>query len=288
MINSIPKPFIIAELSGNHDGDLNKARDLIDLAAEAGADAVKLQLFKPEDFCLPGRACDVGPWKGRDMHAVYKQAQTPWHWYPVLKPYTEEKGLILFASAFSPESVDFLEEHDCPLYKVASFEINYLPLITKIAKTNKPIIISTGMASEKEVARASQHAYTSGARSVTLLKCSSSYPAPVEESNISALRELAFHSDYIGFSDHTQSSIAAITAVGAGATVFEKHICLDSETGVDASFAADLDEFGGYVVDIREAYAALGNGVLGPTAAEEPYLKYRRKKIGDTDIWRRL
>lgn len=286
--DNLPTPFIIAELSGNHERSLDKAIALVDAAADAGADAVKLQTFRPSDFVRKGQICDVGPWKGRDMHEVYEEAYTPWLWFRRIQKHAASKGMITFSSPFSEEAIDFLEDYDCPIYKIASFEINYLPLIRKAAQTNKPIIISTGMASQSEIERAAVNAYQAGAKSVTLLKCSSSYPAPVEESNISAIRSLAFHADRVGFSDHTDGSVAAITAVGAGATVFEKHICLEDSKAVDADFAADPDEFGGYVADIREAFAALGSEQLGPSEAEKPYLKYRRKELKGTGLWRRL
>ena len=259
------KTFIIAELSANHNGSLDLAVKTIEAAARAGADAVKLQTYRADtitlnsdnkNFIIKGGSL----WDGLTYYQLYDKAYTPWQWHKILKETADKLGLILFSSPFDKTAVDFLEDLNVPAYKIASFEINDLPLIEYAAKKNKPVIISTGVADFKEIEDAVNACRNAGNNDIILLKCTSSYPAPIEEANLLMIKKISEDFNCItGLSDHTLSSITAVTSVALGAKVIEKHFILDkSINSPDAAFSLDEKEFKQLVDDIRTVEKALG------------------------------
>ena len=260
------KTFIIAELSANHNGSLEIAVKTIEAAARAGADAVKLQTYRAdtitlnsdnENFIIKGDSL----WDGLTYYQLYDKAYTPWQWHKTLKETADKLGLILFSSPFDKTAVDFLEELNMPAYKIASFEINDLPLIEYTAKKNKPVIISTGVADYQEIKDAVDTCRNAGNNDIILLKCTSSYPAPIEEANLLMIKKISEDFNCItGLSDHTLSSITAVTSVALGAKVIEKHFILDkSINSPDAAFSLDEKEFKSLVDDIRTVEKSLGH-----------------------------
>lgn len=282
----LPKPPVfVAEISANHLGRKERAEALIDLAAESGADAVKFQTYDPKHMVgNPSLVMQSGPWAGRNLLDLYQEAWTPSTWQRELFARARRRGLVPFSSPFSAEDVDFLEGLKCPIYKIASFEITDLELIRYAAGTKKPMIISTGMATLHEIEAAVDVALVYGARTVTILKCTSGYPAPVEEANLNTLRDLAEYFIYgdderiqIGLSDHTLGHAAAIAAVALGAAVIEKHLTVSRKHGgPDAGFSAEPLEFREMVGLGRQVAATLGHVHYGPTPSEEPHLVLRR------------
>lgn len=259
------KTFIIAELSANHNGSLDLAVKTIEAAARAGADAVKLQTYRADtitlnsdnkNFIIKGGSL----WDGLTYYQLYDKAYTPWQWHKILKETADRLGLILFSSPFDKTAVDFLEELNMPAYKIASFEINDLPLIEYAAKKNKPVIISTGVADFNEIEDAVNVCRNVGNNDIILLKCTSSYPAPIEEANLLMIKKMSEDFNCItGLSDHTLSNITAVTSVALGAKVIEKHFILDkSINSPDAAFSLDEKEFKSLVDDIRTVEKALG------------------------------
>lgn len=260
------KIFIIAELSANHNGSLDLAVKTIEAAARAGADAVKLQTYRAdtitlnssdENFIIKGGSL----WDGLTYYQLYDKAYTPWQWHKTLKEVAEKSGLILFSSPFDKTAVDFLEELNVPAYKIASFEINDLPLIEYTAKKNKPVIISTGVADFNEIKDAVNICRKAGNNDIILLKCTSSYPAPVEEANLLMIKKLSEDFNCItGLSDHTLSNVTAVASAALGAKVIEKHFILDkSINSPDAAFSLDEKEFKSLVDDIRTVEKSLGS-----------------------------
>jgi N-acetylneuraminate synthase len=277
-------PTIVAELSGNHRGDLTRAKNLIDLAKTAGANCVKLQTYQPRLIAIDSNEKEFvindpnSAWHGRSLFDLYSEGTTPLEWHDELFSYSRSLGLEIFSTPFDIESVDFLDRLGCTRYKVASFEITYKQLIQKVSSTGKPIIISTGLATIDEISEAVTWAREAGAKDLTLLKCTSSYPAPTNESNILAMPELERIFDTkFGFSDHTIGFTAACAATALGAAIIEKHITLDSADGaLDSAFSSDLNSFPVYVKEIRKSFAALGSRALGPTESEKKSLGHRR------------
>lgn len=278
------KPFIIAELSGNHNQSLAKALALVDAAAEAGVDAVKLQTYtadtmtidlKENEFLITDRN---SLWHGYSLYELYQKAYTPWEWHEIIFNRCREHGLIAFSTPFDATAVDFLESLHVPLYKIASFENTDIPLIQKVAATGKPVIISTGMASSDEINEAVKAARLAGCKDLILLKCTSNYPASAANSNlvtIPHMREL-FDCE-VGLSDHTLGLGVAIASVALGATVIEKHFTLNrSEGGVDAAFSLQPEEMQLLVSESKRAWSALGKVQFGPTEAEVSSLAFRR------------
>jgi N-acetylneuraminate synthase len=277
-------PFIIAEMSGNHNQSLDKALAIVDAAAEAGAHALKLQTYTPDTMTLDldEREFHIGdpksPWSGTSLYRLYRQAQTPWEWHRPIFERARKLGLIPFSTPFDGTAVDFLEALDAPCYKIASFENTDLELIRRVAATSKPLIISTGMATVAELDETVRAARDAGCRDLVLLKCTSSYPATPENSNlltIPHLREM-FRCE-VGLSDHTLGVGAAIASVALGATVIEKHFALSrAEGGVDSAFSMERAEMRELVVETERAWQALGVVRYGPTDAEMPSLQFRR------------
>ena len=257
--------FVIAELSANHNGSLATAIETIRAAKRAGADAIKFQTYTADTLTLD---CDESDfvikggtiWDGKKLHDLYKEAYTPWEWHAQLFEVAKEEGLVCFSSPFDKTAVDFLETLHCPIYKIASFEITDIPLIEYVAKQGKPIIISTGIASYEDIHLAVQTCRKVGNDNITLLKCTSSYPAPVAEANLAMMQQLAIDFKVkIGLSDHTLGSTVPVIATALGAEVIEKHFILDrSIGGPDASFSMNEIEFTAMVKAIREAEVAVG------------------------------
>jgi pseudaminic acid synthase len=257
--------FVIAELSANHNGSLATAIETIRAAKRSGADAIKFQTYTADTLTLD---CDESDfvikggtiWDGKKLHDLYKEAYTPWEWHAQLFEVAKEEGLVCFSSPFDKSAVDFLETLHCPIYKIASFEITDVPLIEYVAKKGKPIIISTGIASYEDIHLAVETCRKVGNDNITLLKCTSSYPAPVAEANLAMMQQLAIDFKVkIGLSDHTLGSTVPVIATALGAEVIEKHFILDrSIGGPDASFSMNEIEFTAMVKAIREAEVAVG------------------------------
>lgn len=275
--------YLVAELSANHNGSLERALALIRAAKAAGADAVKIQTYTADTLTMDasGELFTVRggtPWDGRTLHALYQEAATPWEWHSRLAAEAVEQGLTLFSSPFDATAVDFLETQGAPAYKVASFELVDLPLLRRIAATGKPMIISTGMATLGEIEEAITTAHSSGARDILLLKCTSAYPAPPDEVNLRTLPHLATTFNVpVGLSDHTLGISVPIAAVALGACLIEKHLTLSrADGGVDAVFSLEPAEFRAMAEAIRITEQSLGEVRYTLTAAEERNRVFRR------------
>ncbi|MDA4848650.1 pseudaminic acid synthase [Hoeflea poritis] len=275
-------PYVIAEMSGNHNGDLARTFRILEAAKEAGADAVKLQTYRPDTITIdhdgPEFVVDGGLWDGRRLFELYEEAHTPWEWHPEIFARAREIGITVFSSPFDPTAVDFLEGLDAPAYKVASPEIIDLPLIRKIAGTGKPMIISTGMASLDEIGEALAAARSGGAEDIVLLHCTAAYPTPPEEANLATIPDLRERFGVVtGLSDHTLGTAVATTAIALGAAVIEKHFTLArSDGGVDSAFSLEPAELAELVENARIAQAAMGQPMYHPTRSEASVLKNRR------------
>jgi len=264
--------FIIAELSANHNGSLDTALETIRAAKRAGADAIKLQTYTADTLTIDSQREDFvinsgSLWDGKTYHELYKSAYTPWEWHKALFDCAKEEGLICFSSPFDKTAVDFLEELDAPAYKIASFEITDIPLIEYAASKNKPIILSTGIAGMEDIELALKTCREAGNNDIGLLKCTSSYPAPVEEANMAMVKDFAERFGIVpGLSDHTMGSTVPIVATVMGAKIIEKHFIIDrSIGGPDASFSMDEKEFAEMVKAVREAEKAVGKVDYTPT-----------------------
>lgn len=270
------KPFIIAEMSGNHNQSLERALHLVELAAEAGVDALKLQTYTADTITLDVHTDEFfisnkdSLWQGQSLHALYQQAYTPWEWHEPIFARAKELGLIAFSSPFDETAVDFLESLAVPAYKIASFENVDIPLIKKVARTGKPIIISTGMASAAELDEAVSAIREEGNEQIILLKCTSTYPASPENSNLATIPHMkALFNVEMGLSDHTMGVGVSVAAVTLGATVIEKHFTSSrQEGGVDAAFSMEPHELKMLVEETERAWLAIGDVKYGPTAAE--------------------
>lgn len=259
-------PFIIAELSGNHNGDIHRAFALMEAAKKSGADAVKLQTYTADTITInhdsPEFIIKGGPWDGRTLYDLYVEAHTPWDWHPALFQKGKELGIVVFSSPFDKTAVDLLEKLGAPIYKIASFELVDTALIAYVAKTAKPIIMSTGMASIAEIELAVQAAFDNGCKDLTLLHCVSAYPALIEDCNLETMRDLKhrFPNVKVGLSDHTLGVTVAITAVALGAEVIEKHLTLSrAEGGVDSSFSLEAEELKYLCDEVKNVVKAIGH-----------------------------
>lgn len=278
------EPFIIAEISGNHDGSFLKIKKLIDAAKWSGVDAVKLQTFKPELMTLDSDKKRFivnhknSKWSKKTLFSLYKKSYTPWEWYYSLKKYCKKKKIILFSSVFDLKSLEFLENLNFPAYKIASFENNDLNLIKEISKKKKPIIMSTGMATLDEIKNAFNviKKYSSR-KNFALLKCTSSYPAPYQDSNLRTIVDMKkkFKCE-IGLSDHTIGTLSAVAAITLGSTIIEKHICLNKKTGIDAFFSSTPQEMKKLVNESKLCFKSKGKIFYGPSKSEKKSIINRR------------
>ncbi len=283
--------YLVAELSANHGGSLDAAKDLVRAASESGADAIKLQTYTADTITLD---CDAPPfvvqgdlpWKGRTLHDLYEEAHTPWAWHAPLRELAESLGMDCFSTPFDPTAVVFLEELGMPAYKVASFEIVDIPLLKLIAATGKPVIMSTGMAELAEIEEAVSALREDGCKELVLLKCTSAYPAPPGEMNLRALADLSSRFNVpAGLSDHSLGIAAAVASVALGACMIEKHICLSREQGgPDAAFSLEPREFKQIAEAVRVVEQALGGVTSGPTEKDRPALAYRRSLFVVKDV----
>jgi len=286
------RPFIIAEMSGNHNQSLERALEITEAAAKSGAHALKLQTYTADTLTLDVKSDafvlddEESLWKGSSLYDLFKIAHTPWEWHAPIMKRAKELGLICFSTPFDETAVDFLEELNVPVYKIASFEITHLPLIRKAASCGKPLIISTGMATLEEVEEAVDTARKAGAKEVVLLKCTSSYPARPEDANVRTISHMRerFGCE-VGLSDHTLGVGVAVAAAAQGATVIEKHFTLRrADGGVDAAFSLEPEEMSALVEETERAWQALGEVRYGPTKAEEPSLQERRSLYVAADM----
>lgn len=277
-------PFVIAEMSGNHNHSLERALAIVDVAAASGAHALKIQTYTADTMTLPLAhdeffVSDPGNlWNGRSLYDLYSEAHTPWEWHADIFERCRRHGIIGFSTPFDASAVEFLEKLDAPCYKISSFENTDLPLVRRVAATGKPLIISTGMATAAELDETVRAARAAGARDIVLLKCTSTYPATPDNTHVRTIphmREL-FGCE-IGLSDHTMGVGASVAAVALGATVIEKHFTLArADGGVDSSFSLEPKEFRTLVDETERAWRSLGSVQYGPTAAEQKSLRYRR------------
>ncbi|HRO77436.1 MAG TPA: pseudaminic acid synthase [Acinetobacter towneri] len=285
-------PFIIAEMSGNHNQSLERALEIVDAAAVAGAHALKLQTYTADTITLNVRNKDFliddkkSLWDGSNLHELYQKAYTPWEWHQPIMERAQQHGMVCFSSPFDETAVDFLESLNVPAYKIASFENNHLPLIEKVAKTGKPMIISTGMATISDIEEAVKTARNAGCKDLILLKCTSTYPALPTNTNVLTIPHLKQMFDcQIGLSDHTMGVGVSVAAVAHGATVIEKHFTLNrSDGGVDSAFSLEPDELKSLVVETERAWLSLGQVWYGPTEAEQKSLMFRRSVYFAEDI----
>lgn len=273
-------PMIIAELSANHLGQKDRALDLVRAAAEAGADAVKIQCWDPTRMVIDWTTTvNGGPWDGRNLRELYLECWTPSGWIPVIAECAEKNNIQWFASVFDELALEILEENDCPIYKIASCEITDLPLIAAVARTGKPIVISTGMATRVEIANAVLAARTAHWNpEITVLKCTAAYPTPLDQANLSTIPDMAARLGCpVGLSDHSLGATAATAATALGATMIEKHLTLSrADGGPDAGFSSEPAEFAAMVKACRKTKQAMGTIHYGPTPQEMPTLALRR------------
>ena len=278
------EPFLIAELSGNHNQSLDRALAIVDAAADAGADAIKLQTYTADTMTVNSAADnfvirDAGSlWNGQNLYKLYDQAHTPWEWHKPIFDRAKSRGMLAFSSAFDDTSVDFLETLDVPCYKIASFECTHLPLLRRVGHTRKPLIISIGMATLGAIDECVKTVQGAGATDIVLLKCTSTYPASPDNTNVRTIPHLRqmFNAE-VGLSDHTMGTGVAVASVALGATVIEKHLTLSrADGGVDSFFSMEPAEFSSLARETRSAWQALGTVQYGPSPAEKPSLKFRR------------
>ena len=285
-------PFVIAEMSGNHNGDLERALDIVRAAAEAGAHAVKIQTYTADTITLDVDAprfrlsSDHALWPGRRLYDLYDEAHTPWEWHEPIFALAKDLGMLAFSAPFDPTAVDFLVGLDVPILKSASSEITDLPLIRKMAETGRPMIISTGTATLGEIDAAVRAVKETGNEQVVVLSCTASYPAPAEASNLRSIPVLRDALGLqIGLSDHTLGIGASVAAVALGATVIEKHLTLDRDDGgVDSAFSLEPKDFKLLVSESCTAWQSLGEAVVGPKTIEAEGLRFRRSLFVTRDV----
>jgi pseudaminic acid synthase len=285
-------PFIIAEMSGNHNQSLERAISIVEEAAKAGAHALKLQTYTADTMTLDISHGDFyinnskSLWKGNALYQLYQQAYTPWEWHKPIFEHCYKLGIIPFSTPFDESAVDFLESLNVPLYKIASFENTDLPLIRKVAATGKPIIISTGMATIAELDETVRTAREAGAKDIVLLKCTSTYPASPEKTNILTIPHMKeLFQCQVGLSDHTMGVGAAVASVALGASVIEKHFTLSrADGGIDAVFSMEPDEMKSLVIESKRAWQSLGSIQYGLSKEEVSSIQYRRSLYVSKDM----
>lgn len=285
-------PFVIAEMSGNHNQSLERGLKIVEAAAASGAHAIKLQTYTADTMTLPIATGDFfidderSLWHGHSLYDLYQVAHTPWDWHKPIFDRAKQLGIIAFSTPFDETSVDFLEAIETPCYKIASFENADLPLIRKVAATGKPVIVSTGMASLSELDETVRALRSGGCSDIVLLKCTSTYPSTPENTNLATIPHLRDLFDCeVGLSDHTLGIGVGVAAVAMGATVIEKHFTLSrAEGGVDSAFSMEPAEMSALVVETERAWQALGSIVYGPTGTEKPSLRFRRSIYVAKDV----
>jgi pseudaminic acid synthase len=291
-VNVNEKPFIIAEMSGNHNQSLDRALQIVEAAAESGAHALKLQTYTADtltldvrngEFLIEDKNC---LWEGKSLYELYQEAYTPWEWHEPIMKRANKLGMLCFGTPFDDTAVDFLEELDVPAYKIASFENTHLPLIKKVATTGKPMIISIGMATLSELDETVRVIRESGCDQFVMLKCSSTYPATAANTNLLTIPHIrVMFGCEVGLSDHSMGIGAAVAAVAHGATVIEKHFTLRRlEGGVDSAFSLEPEEMKQLVIETERAWQSLGKVTYGPTEAEKGSTVFRRSLYITKDI----
>ena len=289
-IGSGERPYIIAEMSGNHNGDIERAFALILAAKEAGADAVKIQTYTADtitiDFDGPGFVIEGGLWNGRTLYDLYREAHTPWEWHERLFKRASELGIAIFSSPFDSTAIDLLAQLGAPAYKIASFELIDLPLIRYAARTGRPLIMSTGLATPQEIGEALAAARDAGARSIALLHCTSAYPAPAADMHLATMRHLSQTFNVaVGLSDHTLDTAVSVAAVALGACIIEKHVTLSrGDGGPDAAFSLEPAELARLVRDCTTAWEAIGSVHYEQVPSEAGNVQYRRSLYVVRDI----
>ncbi len=283
--------YIIAEISANHNGSLETALEMVRIAKEAGADAVKIQTYTADTLTLDSdneyfRIGGGTLWDGTTLYKLYQQAFTPWEWHKAIFAEAKRVGIDCFSTPFDDTAVDFLEQFDPPYYKIASFELNHHPLLAKVAKTGRPVIMSTGMGTLQDIEESVAVLRANGCKDLTLLKCTSSYPAPASEANLARIPDMIERFKVrVGLSDHTLGTTAPVVAVALGATVIEKHFCRSrKEPGPDSAFSLEPDEFAEMVRSVRIAEEAVGNVTYDRSAAEEKSIVFRRSIFVAQDV----
>jgi len=285
-------PFVIAEMSGNHNGSLQKALEIVDAAAWAGADAMKIQTYTPETMTLPLKSGPFrirnpkSPWHGRSLYDLYQEAHTPWKWHEPILSRAKKHKMICFSTVFDESSVEFLSDLGAVAFKIASFENNDLPLIRKAAEKGKPMLISTGLASLSEISAAVRTAKKGGCKSLALLKCTSNYPASPKSSNLRTIPDMRSRFGCeVGLSDHTLGTAVSLAAIPYGATLVEKHLTLNRKKGgVDSLFSLEPTEMRRLIQEIKTVWSALGKPFYGPSTEEIPSLQFRRSLFAARDI----
>ncbi len=283
-------PFFVAEVSANHNGSLFHAKKLIKIAKKYGADAVKLQTYTPDTLTLQSNKPDFtirgGLWNGKTLWDLYEKAQTPFEWHKELFNYAKKLKIVCFSTPFDESAVDLLESLNCPFYKIASFEMNHIPLIKRVAKTKKPIIISTGMANLKEIDLAYKTAKKNGAKEIILLYCVSNYPSKISDFNFNNIMILKDrYNCKIGFSDHSTDNAVVATAIAAGAEIIEKHIALDGQKkGFDLAFSLKGKEIKNYARVIKDTSLMMGKKIFFRNKSENQSLQFRRSIYSTNDI----
>jgi pseudaminic acid synthase len=287
------KPFIIAEMSGNHNGDIKRALELVKAAANAGADALKLQTYTADTITMNHRGglFDITDenslWAGRNLYELYEEAHTPWEWHKEIFEYANALGMLAFSSPFDETAVDFLETLNVPAYKIASFESNHFPLLKKVAQTGKPILISSGTSKINELYESIQYLKANGAKDIIIFKCTSTYPATPENTNLRTIPvfQSIFEDCVIGLSDHTMGIGASVAAVALGARVIEKHFTLRrADGGVDSDFSLEPEELKALVVETERAFLAMGKVQLDTQKSEIKSRQFKRSIYVSKDI----
>jgi len=289
IIGNSHNPFIVAEMSGNHNQSLDRALAIIDAAAESGAHAIKLQTYTADTMTIKGTItidAPGSPWHGRELYDLYKEAYTPWEWHDTMFKHAIKKGLIIFSTPFDETAVDFLEDLNVPVYKIASFENTDWPLLKKVASTGKPIIMSTGAASLADIADSVKILRQSGCKDLILLKCTSSYPASPKNTNLHTIPHLSKMFDCIvGLSDHTMGIGASVASIALGACVIEKHFTLSrADGGVDSEFSMEPEEMKSLVEESERAFLALGTVQFELQTVEEGMSKFKRSVYVVKDV----
>lgn len=279
-LSKIKKPFIIAELSANHNGKINNIYKLINKAKNSGADAVKIQSYTPQSMTLDCKNkyfyINKGPWKGNYLNELYTKGTTPYLWHKNIFDYAKKKNILCFSTPFDIEAVDLLEKLKVKLYKIASFEINHIPLLERVGKTKKPVIISTGMANIEDISLAIKTLKKNGSKDIAILHCISAYPSKPQYYNLNFINKLKKFNLPIGLSDHTVGDVTAITSIGKGVKIFEKHLKLDSKKGIDSKFSTNPNNFKSYVKNIKLSFDCMGNENFNRIDFEGDNKRYRR------------